>query len=117
VNQELPTVRRAAKIAALLRQRHGKDKVAAVVCRYDSRAEIGQEDIERAVGLPVWGVIPSDYRLTIAAANDGRPFVLDKGRLPTAVREFAARLRGQEREKPASPHAAKRVASRIAGLF
>jgi len=43
--------------------------VGAVVSRYDARAEIGQEDIERVVGLPVWSVLPSDYRRAVAAAN------------------------------------------------
>jgi pilus assembly protein CpaE len=60
VNQELPTIRRAAQMAGMLRQRYGKDRVATVVTRYDVRADIGQEDIERVVGLPVWGVLPSD---------------------------------------------------------
>ena len=72
VNQELPTVRRAAQrgrsAAAALRQR----PVSMVVSRYDARADIGQEDIERVVGLPVWAVLPSDYRRAVAAANAGR---------------------------------------------
>jgi pilus assembly protein CpaE len=98
VNQELPTVRRAAQIAAMLRQRYGKDRVAAVVTRYDSRADIGQEDIERVVGLPVWGTFPSDYRKVLAAANAGRPLVTDNhSRLATSVAQFAARLAGPSR--------------------
>lgn len=118
VNQELPTVRRAAQIASLLRQRHGKDRVGAVVSRYDSRAEIGQEDIERVVGLPVWGVLPSDYRLALSSANQGKPLVLDSHtRLAAAVRQLATRVsRAQaEAEVPAQP--SRRQAGRLAGLF
>jgi pilus assembly protein CpaE len=104
VNQELPTIRRAAQMAALLRQRYGKDKVAAVVSRYDSRADIGQEDIERVVGLPVWATLPSDYRKAIAAANAGRPLVSDNhSRLAASVVQLAERLVGTTAEvkKPA----------------
>jgi len=122
VDQELPTVRRATKIASLLKQRHGKDKVSAVVMRYDPRAEIGQDDIERVVGLPVWAMLPSDYRLAIMAVNAGRPLVIEnKSRLPTAIRQLAARLHGPESKlhAPDGPQP-KRVGARrlgFAGLF
>ena len=110
VNQELPTVRRAAQVGAILRQRYGKDKVDAVVTRYDSRADIAQEDIERVVGLPVWAVMPSDYRKVIAAANAGRPLVSDNhSRLASAVQQFASKLAGTAApgEAPAKKAAAK----------
>lgn len=113
VNQELPTVRRAAQVAALLRQRYGKDRVAAVVSRYDSRADIGQEDIERVVGLPVWAILPSDYRKAIASANIGRPLVSDNhSRLAGAVLKFAHRLVGE-----AMPSRQTRPAGRLGGFF
>lgn len=117
VNQELPTVRRAAQVGAILRQRYGKDKVDAVVTRYDSRADIAQEDIERVVGLPVWAVLPSDYRKVIAAANAGRPLVSDNhSRLAASVQQFAARLGGA----PAAGEAPKKPAAkggRLGGFF
>jgi Flp pilus assembly CpaE family ATPase len=116
VNQELPTIRRAAQIAGLLRQRYGKDKVNAVVSRYDPRADIGQEDIERVVGLPVWAVLPSDYRKVIAAANAGRPLVSDNhSRLAASVTQLAQRLSSagasDKKGTPAKP------AGRLGGLF
>jgi pilus assembly protein CpaE len=114
VNQELPTVRRAAQVAALLRQRYGKDRVAAVVSRYDSRADIGQDDIERVVGLPVWAVLPSDYRKAIAAANVGRPIVSDNhSRLAGSVVKLAHRLVGVtgKEDAPAKP------SRRLGGFF
>jgi pilus assembly protein CpaE len=117
VNQELPTIRRAAQIAGLLRQRYGKDKVNAVVSRYDPRADIGQEDIERVVGLPVWAVLPSDYRKVIAAANAGRPLVSDNhSRLAASVTQLAQRLSSSSSasEKKGAP---ARPAGRLGGLF
>ncbi len=95
VNQELPTVRRAAQVGALLKQRYGKERVGAVVSRYDSRADIGQDDIQRVVGLPVWATLPSDYRKVLAAANAGRPLVSDNhSRLAASVTQLAQRLAG-----------------------
>jgi pilus assembly protein CpaE len=114
VNQELPTVRRAAQIAALLRQRYGKDKVGTVVTRYDARADIGQEDIERVVGLPVWAVLPSDYRRAIAAANAGRPLMTENSsRLASSIKDFARKIGAVklEERRPA------KAAGRLAGLF
>jgi pilus assembly protein CpaE len=95
VNQELPTVRRAAEVGGLLRQRYGKERVGAVVSRYDARADIGQEDIQRVVGLPVWATLPSDYRKVLAAANAGRPLVTDNhSRLAASVTQLALKLGG-----------------------
>jgi pilus assembly protein CpaE len=95
VNQELPTVRRAAQVGALLKQRYGKERVGAVVSRYDARADIGQEDIQRVVGLPVWATLPSDYRKVLAAANAGHPLVSDNhSRLAASVMQLAQRLGG-----------------------
>jgi pilus assembly protein CpaE len=103
VNQELPTVRRAAEIGSLLRQRYGKDRVGAVVSRYDARADIGQDDIQRVVGVPVWATLPSDYRKVIAAANAGRPLIADNhSRLAAGVMQLTQRLAGS----PASPRPA-----------
>jgi pilus assembly protein CpaE len=119
VNQELPTVRRAAQLAGLLRQRLGKDRVATVVSRYDSRAEIGQDDIERVVGLPVWGVLPSDYRLALSAANQGKPLIAEnRSRLANSVRQLARRLIGAEGpETQAARPAPAKLATRLTGLF
>src|SRR5690606_1442932 len=106
INQELPAVRRAAQIASLLRQRYGKDRVGAVVNRYDPKADIGQEDIERVVEAPVWASLPSDYRNVVAAANSGIPFVSQNHtRLAASIEELARRLGGRnvEIEKPAKP--------------
>src|SRR5690606_17572533 len=92
------------------------DKVACVVSRYDARADIGQEDIERVVGLPVWAVLPSDYRKVIAAANAGKPLVSDaNSRLATAVVQLARRLAGASAEPAKRP--AARAAGRLGGLF
>lgn len=92
-NQELSTVRSASRMAAALRQRYGKERVAVVVSRYDQVAEIDREDIERVLGSDVKHVFPSNYRLAVAAMNKGRPLVLDNhNKLASSFDAFARSL-------------------------
>jgi pilus assembly protein CpaE len=108
-NQEVATIRSAARIATSLRQRYGRDKVQIVVTRYDERSEISHEDIERVVGSKVKNTVPSDYRLAIQALNKGRPLVLDASPLAHSFTALARELTGLPAEKP--------VDVRSAGLF
>lgn len=103
-NQELPTVRNAARIAEALRQRYGKDRLGMIVSRYDLHAEIGQDDIAKVTGVRVSAVLPSDYRLAIQALNKGRPLAVDDhSKLSEAYRLLAGELAGIDRaEKPAA---------------
>lgn len=94
-NQELATVRSAGRLASMLRQRYGKDRLALAVARYDPRSEIGQDDIERAVGVKVRWVLPSDYRRAVEALNSGRPLSLgNHNRLSASFKALAFDLAG-----------------------
>lgn len=97
-NQELATVRSASRMTAALRQRYGKDKVSIVLSRADRLAEIGHEDVERAVGSRVKHTFPSDYRIALQALNKGRPITLDNHNdLSSSLTKFARSLAGVER--------------------
>jgi pilus assembly protein CpaE len=92
-NQELATVRAATRLAAMLRQRYGKDRLSVVVSRFDQLADIAQEDVEKSLGSPVAHTFPSDYRVALQALNAGRPVVLDNhNRLSAALSGFARGL-------------------------
>jgi pilus assembly protein CpaE len=94
-NQELSTVRSAARLASTLRQRYGKDRVRIIVTRYDKQAEITREDVEKAVGTRVTHMVPNDYRLVLQALNMGRPLALENhNRLAGAFRDLARDLAG-----------------------
>jgi len=94
-NQELATVRNAAKMASSLRQRYGKDRVTVVISRYDKASDISREDVERVVGSPVKYTVPSDYRPALQALTRGRPIVLDSSsKLGDAYRAIAHELGG-----------------------
>jgi pilus assembly protein CpaE len=101
-NQELATVRSTSRMASALRQRYGKDKITIIVSRSDRLAEIGHEDVERAVGAPVKHVIPSDYRRALQALNKGRPLTLENhNELASSFVRFARSLAGVEAPAPA----------------
>jgi pilus assembly protein CpaE len=96
-NQELATVRSASRIATAMRQRYGKDKVTVVVSREDRLADIGHEDIERAVGSPIKHSFPSDYRRALQALNKGTPVTIENhNELAGSLTKFARALAGIE---------------------
>jgi pilus assembly protein CpaE len=105
-NQELATVRNASRMAVSLRQRYGKERVAVAVARYDPSAGIGHDDIERAVGMKVKHVFPSDYRRAVEALNSGKPLSLgNHNSLSSSFRTMARDLAGlpASDDSPKSP--------------
>jgi len=95
-NQELATVRSATRVAAMLRERYGRDKVGVVLTRSDRQADIGHADVEKAVGLAVSHTFPSDYRIALQALNKGRPLALDNHNdLSASFKRFAYELSGE----------------------
>jgi pilus assembly protein CpaE len=91
--QELSAIRSGSRMAAAFRQRHGAARVQIVVNRYDHAAEIGSEDLERAVGGRIGHKFPSNYRLAIDALNKGRPIVVDNhNKLASSFAAYARSL-------------------------
>jgi pilus assembly protein CpaE len=103
-NQEVATVRSAGRMATLLEQRYGRERVSVVISRYDASAEIRQNDVERVVCRPVSYVFPNNYPVAVAALNKGRPLVLDgsNNRLASAFSGFARSLAGMPEERTES---------------
>lgn len=101
-NQELATVRSAGRLASILRQRYGREKVTVVLSRSDRQADIGFDDVEKAVGCRVDHTFPSDYREALQALNRGRPIALENhSELSGSFRKFAQKLSGFKPEKTA----------------
>ena len=75
-NQELPTLRSAARIVSHLRQRCGPDRVKVAMTRFDPKADIGQrrhrEGARRRGQLPV----PNDYQTSVGAIARGEPLIV-----------------------------------------
>jgi pilus assembly protein CpaE len=108
-NQELATVKSASRLTTMLRERYGRDKVTLILSRSDRHAEIGHEDVEKAVGAQLSHIFPSDYRVALQALNKGRPIALDNhNELSASFKRFAHRLSGKRAES---------TSARSGGLF
>jgi pilus assembly protein CpaE len=95
VNQELATVKSASRMASMLRDRYGRDKVALILSRSDRDADISQADVEKAAGGSVVHTFPSNYRVALQALNKGRPVALDNHNdLSASFKRFAYHLAG-----------------------
>lgn len=103
-SQEIASLRNAARMAEMLRQRYGATRVKVVINRFQSDAVIAHGDVERVIGGTVKHLIPSDYRVALEALNAGRPVVLDKeSRLARAFVTLAKDLAGIVKEHVARP--------------
>lgn len=109
--QELSAIRSGSRMATAFRQRHGAAKVHIVVNRYDNAAEIGADDLERAVGGRIGHKFPSNYRLAIDALNKGRPIVVDNHN------KLAASFAAYARTLSKGPTRAASSAERSTGFF
>lgn len=95
VNQELPTLRSSSRLAALLRQRCGTQRVKLACNRFDAESEIGRKDVERVLGGTINYTFPSDYRAAVGALNKGEPLVAGlPGRLAASFDEAAREVAG-----------------------
>jgi pilus assembly protein CpaE len=98
--QELAAVRSAAVMVNRLKQRYGKERPVLVLNGKDNQSDIGREDIEQVVGMPVAYTIPGDAKVTMEALNKGRPVVLDNhNSLAASYEKFARSLAGLKIEK------------------
>jgi pilus assembly protein CpaE len=95
INQELSTVRTAARLSSALQQRYGRERLQLVVNRFDERAEITQRDVERVTGLPVSHLFPNQYAAAAASQTAGRPLVLESGsKLSASLKAFTRAMAG-----------------------
>ena len=93
-SQEIGALKNAARMSQTFSHRYGSARVRVVINRFDSRADIGQAEIDKVIGLPTQ-MLPSDYRTAVDALNTGRPVVLDRDRrLGRAFVSFASELAG-----------------------
>ena len=114
VNQELATVKSATRLTEMLRHRYGRDKVSIVLTRADRHADIGHEDVEKAVGISIAHTFPSDYRIALQALNKGRPLALENhNALSASFRKFAQDFSGV-RHKPTEPVKSSGLFGRLA---
>lgn len=117
VNQELTTLKSSSRLAGVLRQRCGTDRVKLAVCRHDVESEIQARDVERVLGGRITLTFPSDYRAAVGALNRGEPLVVGtSGKLASsfeaAARDLAGLGQGEPRESAGRPGLFARLGGR-----
>ena len=68
---ELPAIWRTERLLAYLTSLHAADKVRIVLNRSTRADEIGDEDIERLLKMPLYCKLPNEYGACIKAINSG----------------------------------------------
>jgi Flp pilus assembly CpaE family ATPase len=114
-SQEIGALRNAARMTQTFGHRYGSSRVRVVVNRFDPKADIGQADVEKVIGMAAQS-LPSDYRAAVDALNTGRPIALDKDKkLGRAFNGFAGELAGVAKAaRPAGGGMLSRLALRRA---
>lgn len=78
------------------RLRYPRHKLAVLVNRYGSRADLTLSDLRKVISTPITATIPNDYRATIHAAAHGQPVRESnpKSKIASGIDKLAARLDG-----------------------
>jgi len=115
-NQELTTLKSSSRLAGVLRQRCGTERVKLAISRHDTESEIQAKDVERVLGGRIDYTFPSDYRAAVGALNRGQPLVGNvSGRLTTSFEVAARQLAGVAAEEPREPAARSGLLARLGG--
>ncbi len=96
-NIDLPSLRNIQRGLPMLRRvlHRGEDQVRLIVNRYQPEGAIPLEDVERTLGLKVFGTIRNDYEALIQSINSGKPIVLNgNSRYSRDVKSLGARVAG-----------------------
>ena len=77
------------------------DRIRLILNRDDSRDEITEKEITRALNHPVYFRLPNNYGAAIQAINKGKPIVeVNHSNLTTAYRQLTQTLTGVSAGKP-----------------
>ena len=95
-NQQVMSIKNGSRLLTMLRHRYNEARLMVALTRYDPKAEIGQDDVERVFGVSVAHTVPNDYLVALQALNRGRPLLLDNhSSLADSYQCMARDLRGE----------------------
>ncbi len=76
LQETMPFIRSAKKMLTALQSiGFAKDKIKLLINRYEKRGDIELSDVETALGMKVFEVIPSSYDVVLASENQGLPIL------------------------------------------
>lgn len=101
-SQDMSSVKYASRALRRFERRYGRARLRLAVNRHDPSLEISDQDIERVVGMAPGIHVPNDYRLAVAALNQGVPLVMGDSRLGRTMKQAALELVGIRKEPQAA---------------
>ncbi len=96
-NADLPSLRNIQRGLPMMKRMlvKGQDQVRLVVNRYNPRDAISLDDIQKALGIPVYWTMSNDYEALVRSINAGKPIVLDgSSRCGRDLKAFATAVAG-----------------------
>jgi pilus assembly protein CpaE len=98
---ELPAVWRTHRLISTLAGFGCADRIRLILNRDNSRDEITEKEIARALNHPVYFRLPNNYAAAIQAINRGKPIVeMNHSNLATGYRQLMQELTGVAVNKP-----------------
>jgi pilus assembly protein CpaE len=108
---EVPALHRAKTIARQLRNAgFDSERLRLVINRVPRKTEVGTEELEQALGLKVFDMVPNDYRALESAYAEGRLLASDH-----VVRQSISRIAGKLAGKPPQQESRRRARFGIFG--
>jgi pilus assembly protein CpaE len=97
---ELPAIWRTHRLMALLASSGCSDRLRLILNRANSRDEITDREITRALNHPIYFRLPNNYSAAIQAINKGKPIIeVNHSSLATGYRQLTQELTGMAFQK------------------
>ncbi|HEX8175687.1 MAG TPA: AAA family ATPase [Pyrinomonadaceae bacterium] len=95
---DIPAIRSAQRALEIFdRLGYPRSKVSVIVNRWSKQIDLDLHQVEKFLGEPVVGFVPSDYQVAVSSINLGQPLVESNpaSRIATEIRRIAAAVTGE----------------------
>lgn len=94
---DIPAIRSAQRALEIFdRLGYPRSKVSVIVNRWSKQIDLDLHQVEKFLGEPVVGFVPSDYQTAVSSINLGQPLVRSnpQARIAVEIRRIAAAITG-----------------------
>jgi pilus assembly protein CpaE len=95
---DIPAIRSAQRALEIFdRLGYPRSKVSVIVNRWSKQIDLDLHQVEKFLGEPVVGFVPSDYQTAVSSINLGQPLVQSdpNARIAVEIRRIAAAITGE----------------------
>jgi pilus assembly protein CpaE len=94
---DIPAIRSAQRALEIFdRLGYSRSKIRVIVNRWSKQIDLDLHQVEKFLGEPVVGFVPSDYQVAVSSINLGQPLVQSdsNSRIASEIRRIAATITG-----------------------